>query len=139
MDRTAEPSEEEQFEAYATVVKAMNGKEVMIRTLDIGGDKNIPYLEMGKEDNPFLWTSCHPLLSGSSGTVFAVRSVAILRASAYGNVKIMLPLVTMAQEITKARQLIEACTKELRESVGKTVRESTGRHYGGDACCGDYF
>ena len=121
MDRTAEPSEEEQFEAYATVVKAMNGKEVMIRTLDIGGDKNIPYLEMGKEDNPFLGHRAIRYCLDHQ-ELFCRQIRAILRASAYGNVKIMLPLVTMAQEITKARQLIEACTKELREE-GKTVRE----------------
>lgn len=121
MDRTAEPSEEEQFEAYATVVKAMNGKEVMIRTLDIGGDKNIPYLEMGKEDNPFLGHRAIRYCLDHQ-ELFCRQVRAILRASAYGNVKIMLPLVTMAQEITKARQLIEACTKELREE-GKTVRE----------------
>lgn len=121
MDRTAEPSEEEQFEAYATVVKAMNGKEVMIRTLDIGGDKNIPYLEMGKEDNPFLGHRAIRYCLDHQ-ELFCRQIRAILRASAYGNVKIMLPLVTMAQEITKARQLIEACTKELQEE-GKTVRE----------------
>ena len=121
MDRTAEPSEEEQFEAYATVVKAMNGKEVIIRTLDIGGDKNIPYLEMGKEDNPFLGHRAIRYCLDHQ-ELFCRQIRAILRASAYGNVKIMLPLVTMAQEITKARQLIEACTKELREE-GKTVRE----------------
>ena len=54
MDRQSEPSEEEQFEAYSTVAKAMDGKEVIIRTLDVGGDKDIPYLNIEKEDNPFL-------------------------------------------------------------------------------------
>ena len=54
MDRQSEPSEEEQFEAYSTVAKAMDGKEVIIRTLDVGGDKDIPYLNIEKEENPFL-------------------------------------------------------------------------------------
>lgn len=56
MDRQSEPSEEEQFEAYSTVAKAMDGKEVIIRTLDVGGDKDIPYLNIEKEDNPFWAT-----------------------------------------------------------------------------------
>ncbi len=54
MDRVSEPTEEEQFEAYSTVARAMNGKEVIIRTLDIGGDKDISYLNIEKEENPFL-------------------------------------------------------------------------------------
>ena len=56
MDRQSEPSEEEQFEAYSTVAKAMDGKEVIIRTLDVGGDKDIPYLNIEKEENPFFTT-----------------------------------------------------------------------------------
>lgn len=120
MDRASEPSEEEQFEAYTTVAKAMNGREVIIRTLDIGGDKEIPYLSIKKEDNPFLGHRAIRYCLDNP-ELFKRQIRAILRASSYGNLKIMLPLVTTAQEIESARELIGSCLRELRES-GEAVK-----------------
>ena len=120
MDRASEPSEEEQFEAYSTVAKAMNGREVIIRTLDIGGDKEIPYLSIEKEENPFLGHRAIRYCLDHQ-ELFKRQLRAILRASAYGNLKIMLPLVTSAQEIEAARQLIDTCKQEL-QNAGVAVR-----------------
>lgn len=121
MDRTAEPTEDEQFEAYSSVAKAMNGKEVIIRTLDIGGDKNIPYLSIDKEDNPFLGHRAIRYCLDHQD-LFRRQIRAILRASEYGNVKIMLPLITTAQEITEARRIVSECVKKLQEE-GRNVKE----------------
>ena len=115
MDRTSEPDEEEQFEAYSTVARAMNGREVIIRTLDIGGDKDIPYLHIEKENNPFL---------GHRGIRYCLDSKeffkkqirAILRAAVYGAIKIMLPLVTCVDEIKKSKKLIFECECELTDA-----------------------
>ena len=92
----------------------MQGKEVIIRTLDIGGDKNIPYLSIEKEDNPFLGHRAIRYCLDHQ-ELFRRQIRAILRSSVYGNVKIMLPLITTAQEITEARRLIGECVKELQE------------------------
>jgi len=120
MDRDSAPDEEEQFEAYATVAKTMNGKEVIIRTLDIGGDKAIDYLSIEKEDNPFLghrairYCLDHPEL-------FKVQLRALLRAAVFGDVKIMLPLVTCTEEIREAKKLLRECEEELKRE-GKEYR-----------------
>lgn len=114
MDRTSEPTEQEQYEAYSTVAKAMDGKEVIIRTLDIGGDKAIDYLNIEKEDNPFL---------GHRGIRYCLDNPklykkqirAILRASVFGDIKIMLPLVTTVDEVNSARALIKECENELKK------------------------
>ena len=112
MDRNQEPTEEEQFEAYSTVAKAMHGKEVIIRTLDVGGDKDIPYLAIEKEDNPFLgFRAIRYCLQNPE--LFKRQLRAILRAAAFGNVKIMLPMVTCADEIHAAKALVAQCAEEL--------------------------
>ncbi len=112
MDRNQEPTEEEQFEAYSTVAKAMHGKEVIIRTLDVGGDKDIPYLAIEREDNPFLgFRAIRYCLQNPE--LFKRQLRAILRASAFGNVKIMLPMVTCADEIHAAKALVAQCAEEL--------------------------
>ncbi len=112
MDRAQEPTEEEQFEAYSTVAKAMHGKEVIIRTLDVGGDKDIPYLAIEKEDNPFLgFRAIRYCLQNPE--LFKRQLRAILRASAFGNVKIMLPMVTCVDEIYAAKALVSQCAAEL--------------------------
>lgn len=114
MDRTSEPDEEEQFEAYSTVARAMNGREVIIRTLDIGGDKDIPYLHIEKEDNPFLGhRGIRYCLDNSE--LFKKQIRAILRAAVYGAIKIMLPLVTCVDEIKKSKKLIFECECELTD------------------------
>lgn len=113
MDRTAMPTEQEQYEAYKAVSDIMQGKEVIIRTLDVGGDKEISYLKMESEQNPFLgWRAIRYCLEESD--LFKVQLRALLRAGAeHKNIKIMLPLVTGVQEILAAKQLLEECKQEL--------------------------
>ena len=113
MDRTAMPTEQEQYEAYKAVSAIMQGKEVIIRTLDVGGDKEISYLKMESEQNPFLgWRAIRYCLEESD--LFKVQLRALLRAGAeHKNIKIMLPLVTGVQEIRAAKQLLEECKQEL--------------------------
>lgn len=114
MDRDSVPSEEEQFEAYSTVAKAMGGKEVIIRTLDIGGDKAIDYLKIEKEDNPFLgYRAIRYCLDNPE--FFKMQIKAILRAGQFGDIKMMLPLVTSLEEVRKAKELIKECEAELAE------------------------
>lgn len=114
MDRTEAPSENEQFEAYSTVAKAMGGKEVIIRTLDVGGDKNIDYLQIEKEENPFLGLRAIRYCLKNT-ELFKVQLKALLRAACYGNIKIMLPLVCSVDEVIKAKELLEECKAELKE------------------------
>lgn len=113
MDRPAMPDEEEQLEAYSSVSRLMKGKEVIIRTLDVGGDKEVSYLKMGSEQNPFLgWRAIRYCLSEQP--LFKTQLRALLRAGAQErNIKIMLPLVTGVQEIRAARSLLEECKQEL--------------------------
>lgn len=114
MDRPSLPTEEEQFEAYSTVAKAMGNKEVIIRTLDIGGDKAVPYLEIPKEDNPFLgYRAIRYCLDNPE--IFKIQLRALLRAAYFGNIKIMLPLITDTEEVLSAKALIYECEKELEK------------------------
>ena len=113
MDRTALPSEEEQFAAYRAVATQMQGKEVIIRTLDVGGDKDIPYLHMEIEENPFLGHRAVRYCLDNP-EIYKVQLRALLRASAYGNIKIMLPLVTTVSEVRRVRELLESIKAELR-------------------------
>ncbi|MBQ3431450.1 MAG: phosphoenolpyruvate--protein phosphotransferase, partial [Clostridia bacterium] len=112
MDRDREPTEEEQFEAYSTVAKALDEKEVIIRTLDIGGDKDIPYLKIEKEDNPFLGHRAIRYCLDNPA-LFKKQIRALLRAAFFGDIKIMLPLVTCLDEVKQAKALIEECAVEL--------------------------
>lgn len=122
MDRPSLPSEEEQFEAYSTVAKTMGKKEVIIRTLDIGGDKAVPYLEIPAEDNPFLgYRAIRYCLDNPD--IFKVQLRALLRAAYFGNIKIMLPLITDIKEVEKAKQLISECETEL-ENEGALFKKN---------------
>ena len=116
MDRAEAPSEDEQFEAYSTVAKAMGGKEVIIRTLDVGGDKHIPYLQIEKEDNPFMGLRAIRYCLKNT-ELFKTQLRALLRAACFGNIKIMLPLICTVDEVLKAKTLLEECKAEL-ESKG---------------------
>lgn len=118
MDRAALPSEEEQFAAYRAVAAQMQGKEVIIRTLDVGGDKDIPYLHMEKEENPFLGHRAVRYCLDNP-EIYKVQLRALLRASAYGNIKIMLPLVTTVSEVRRVRELLESAKAELRTENSK--------------------
>ena len=114
MDRDSEPSEEEQYEAYSTVAKIFGDREVIIRTLDIGGDKAIDYLSIEKEENPFLgYRAIRYCLDNKP--LFKKQLRALLRAAACGNVKIMLPLVTEIEEVRAAKELIAECEAELKD------------------------
>ena len=94
MDRTAMPTEEEQFEAYKKVAIALNGRPVIIRTLDIGGDKEIPYMGLQKDENPFLGYRAIRFCLDRKDDVYRPQLRALLRASAFGQIKIMIPMVT---------------------------------------------
>lgn len=113
MDRSQEPTEEEQFEAYSTVAKAMDGKEVIIRTLDVGGDKEIDYLNIEKEENPFLGHRAIRYCLDNK-ELYKKQLRALLRSAVYGNIKIMLPLVTCLEEVRQAKELIAECEQELK-------------------------
>lgn len=112
MDRTALPTEEEQFEAYKAVAVGMRGKEVIIRTLDVGGDKDIPYLNLKKEENPFMgFRAVRYCLANRE--MYRAQLRAILRASAYGDVAVMVPLVTRVEEICAVKSMVEELKGEL--------------------------
>lgn len=114
MDRSYEPAEEEQYEAYSTVARAMDGREVIIRTLDVGGDKEIPYLNIEKEENSFLGNRGIRYCLDNKD-IFKKQLRAILRAAVYGNIKIMLPMVTTIDEIDKTKALLKECEAELEK------------------------
>lgn len=114
MDNTHYPTEEEQFEAYKEAVLTMESRTVIIRTLDIGGDKDIPYLGLKKEENPFLgYRAVRYCLDNVDNYKIQLR--AIIRASAYGKVKIMVPLVTTVDEMRSVKKLVEEIKAELKE------------------------
>ncbi len=114
MDAKELPSEDEQFAAYQKVALRMKGRPIIIRTLDVGGDKEIPYMNLQKEDNPFMgFRAIRYCLNNPDQ--YKVQLTALLRASAFGDIKIMLPLVTALDEVRKARSLVEECKKELDE------------------------
>ena len=113
MDRTSMPTEEEQFEAYKKVAVALEGKPVIIRTLDIGGDKEIPYMGLAKDENPFLGYRAIRLCLDRKDDIYKPQLRALLRASAFGNIKIMIPMVTCIDEYREAKALIEELKLEL--------------------------
>ena len=115
MDRDCMPTEEEQFESYKEVAVAMEGKPVIIRTLDIGGDKEIPYMGIVQDENPFLGYRAIRLCLDRKDDIYIPQLRALLRASAFGNIKIMLPLITSMDEIREAKALINDIKKELDE------------------------
>lgn len=112
MDRDGMPSEDEQFESYKEVAIAMEGKPVIIRTLDIGGDKEIPYMGIEQDDNPFLGYRAIRLCLDRKNDIYIPQLRALLRASAFGNIKIMLPLITSMDEIKEAKALINDIKSE---------------------------
>ena len=111
MDRDSLPTEEEQFEAYKSVAETMAGKPVIIRTLDIGGDKEIPYLGLEKEDNPFLgFRAIRFCLQRKD--IYETQLKALVRASAFGKIKVMVPLVTGVDELRQVKAMIADIMKE---------------------------
>lgn len=115
MDRDDLPSEEEQYEAYAKVADRMQGKPVIIRTLDIGGDKKLPYLPLEEEANPFLgWRAIR--ICFEMKYMFKTQLRAILRASVHKNVRIMYPMISSVDEVVEANKILDEAKCELRES-----------------------
>ncbi|ATP41500.1 phosphoenolpyruvate--protein phosphotransferase [Solibacillus sp. R5-41] len=106
MDRLDLPSEEEQFTAYKEVLEALNGKPVVVRTLDIGGDKNLPYLNLPHEMNPFLGYRAIRLCLDHQ-ELFRIQLRALLRASVYGNLKVMFPMIATLEEFRMAKTILE--------------------------------
>jgi len=114
MNRNSPPSEDEQFAAYKAVLEKIKGRPVIIRTLDVGGDKNIPYLNIENELNPFLGYRAIRLCLGYK-ELFKTQLRALLRASIYGNLKIMFPMITTAGELKEAKSILQEAKEELRK------------------------
>jgi len=114
MEKDSFPTEDEQFEAYKIVAEGLKGYPVTIRTMDIGGDKSLPYMELPQEENPFLgWRAIRVCLDRQE--ILKTQFRALLRASKYGQIKIMLPMIMDIEEVRKAKAIFENCKKELRE------------------------
>lgn len=121
MESSRFPTEQEQFEIYKKAAEILK-KPITIRTLDIGGDKALPYYQFEKEENPFLgWRAIRFCLDMRD--VFKTQLKALLRAAAYGDIRIMYPMIVSVEEFRKANQMLEECKQELRER-GVLFRES---------------
>ncbi len=113
MDKTSVPTEEEQFKEYKKAAMILSGRPLIIRTLDIGGDKDIPCLGLAKEENPFMgFRAIRYCLKNRD--LFRIQLRAILRASAFGNVSIMFPLITCVEEVREGKALVEELKAELK-------------------------
>lgn len=121
MDRNELPSEDEQFEAYKAVLEGMNGKPVVVRTLDIGGDKHLPYLPLPEEMNPFLGLRAIRLCLERQD-IFRTQLRALLRASVHGNLRIMFPMIATLEEFRSAKALLEEEKSKLLQE-GRQVAE----------------
>jgi len=121
MDRESAPTEEEQFESYKFVLEKMEGKQVVIRTLDIGGDKTLPYLPLPQEMNPFLGYRAIRLCLDRKD-IFKVQLRGLLRASVFGNLCVMFPMISGLDEFIQAKEVVEECKKELK-AEGKAFAE----------------
>ena len=113
MDRASLPGEEEQFEAYKEIVEAMEGKQVVLRTMDIGGDKELPYLDLPKEMNPFLgWRAVRIGLTRRE--ILDTQLRAVLRASAFGKLAVMFPMIISVEEIRELKSIVAELKAQLR-------------------------
>ena len=120
------PSEQQQYEAYRQVVEAAQGKPVIIRTFDVGGDKQVPWLDAGStEENPFLGVRGARLYPKTE-MVFRTQLRAMLRAAQHGDVQIMLPMISLPEELRWARGVIEEVRSELEETTGQVARSRLG-------------
>jgi len=121
MERDDLPSEDEQYEAYSAVARAFGEKPVIVRTLDVGGDKDLPGVDQADEENPFLgWRGIR--MSLDTPELFKPQLRAILRAAANGNLKVMFPMVADVGELEAAKTMLQECRKEL-ESEGVKIGE----------------
>ncbi len=114
MDRPQVPTEEEQFEAYKTTVETLNGRPLIIRTLDVGGDKDIPYMGLKKEENPFLgFRAVRFCLQRTD--IYRPQLKALLRASAYGEIRVMVPMISCLDEFRAVKAMMKEIMAELDE------------------------
>lgn len=113
MNRDELPTEEEMISAYGEVLKRMDPKPVIIRTLDVGGDKMLPYFDMPQETNPFLGYRGIRLCLDRPD-IFKIQLRALLRSSVYGNLKVMFPMISGIDEVRRAMALVEECKEELK-------------------------
>ncbi|MGB9097709.1 phosphoenolpyruvate-protein phosphotransferase PtsI [Erwinia sp.] len=114
MDRDSLPTEEEQFQAYKAVAEAMGSQAVIVRTMDIGGDKDLPYMNLPKEDNPFLgWRAIR--IAMDRPEILHAQLRAILRASAFGKLRIMFPMIISVEEVRTLKGELETLKAQLRE------------------------
>ncbi len=122
MDRDSLPTEDEQFQAYKAVAEAMGSQAVIVRTMDIGGDKDLPYMNLPKEENPFLgWRAIR--IAMDRREILHAQLRAILRASAFGKLRIMFPMIICVEEVRDLKAEIETLKAQLREE-GKAFDES---------------
>ncbi|MEL7694257.1 MULTISPECIES: phosphoenolpyruvate-protein phosphotransferase PtsI [Pantoea] len=122
MDRDSLPSEEEQFQAYKAVAEAMGSQAVIVRTMDIGGDKDLPYMNLPKEENPFLgWRAIRIAMDRKE--ILHAQLRAILRASSFGKLRIMFPMIISVEEVRSLKAELELLKAQLREE-GKAFDES---------------
>ncbi|KQN54974.1 MULTISPECIES: phosphoenolpyruvate-protein phosphotransferase PtsI [unclassified Erwinia] len=122
MDRDALPTEDEQFQAYKAVAEAVGAQAVIVRTMDIGGDKDLPYMNLPKEDNPFLgWRAIRIAMDRTE--ILHAQLRAILRASAFGKLRIMFPMVISVEEVRFLKAELEQLKVQLR-AEGKAFDES---------------
>ena len=125
MERDDLPSEDEQYDVYSTVARAFGEKPVIIRTLDVGGDKNLPGIDQIHEDNPFLgWRGIR--MSLDTPDLFKPQLRAILRAAAHGNLKVMFPMVVEAGELRAAKKMLDEARGELEEEGVEVGEVETG-------------
>ncbi len=119
MERSELPSEDEQYEVYRAVAEAFDGKPVVLRTLDVGGDKDLPGVEQPEEENPFLgWRGIRMCLDVPG--LFKPQLRAILRAAAHGNLKMMFPMIVDAREVRAAKEIFDECRRELESEGAET-------------------
>lgn len=122
MDRESLPTEDEQFQAYKAVAEAVGSQAVIVRTMDIGGDKDLPYMNLPKEDNPFLgWRAIR--IAMDRPEILHAQLRAILRASAFGKLRIMFPMIIAVEEVRFLKAELETLKAQLREE-GKAFDES---------------
>ena len=108
MDSQDFPTEDDQYEAYKAVLEGMNGKPVVVRTMDIGGDKELPYFDLPKEMNPFLgYRALRISISETGNQMFRTQLRALLRASVHGKLRIMFPMVALLKEFRTAKGILE--------------------------------
>ena len=122
MDRDSLPTEDEQFQAYKAVAEAMGSQAVIVRTMDIGGDKDLPYMNLPKEENPFLgWRAIR--IAMDRREILHAQLRAILRASAFGKLRIMFPMIISVEEVRILKGELELLKAQLREE-GKSFDET---------------